>query len=317
LLFFILWGISNQGFADNSSKAIRIGVVAFGTLKWELAVMKQERLEQQYGLILKHHLLSNPQAGKIALHSKAVDIIVSDWIWVSRQRATESDFVFAPYSNSAGALVVPSNSKVRTFRDLKGKRIGIAGGGLDKNWLLLRALVEKESRFDLDQSVDKVFAAPPLLNDQIQRGNLDALINYWHYAVRLEARGFKRILDTQDILQGLGITEQVPSLGYVFSEKWATSNKVALSKFLFASREAKDLLCTNDRVWQNITPLTRVVRIETQALMRQRYCEGRIQQWGANERNAATKIFNLLYRMGGEKLTGGSSELDKGTFWNY
>ncbi len=315
LPFLVLWGISCQSFAGDSDKEIRIGVVAFGTLRWELATLKQERLDQQFRLNLKHRPLSNSQAGKIALHSGAVDIIVSDWIWVSRQRAAGSDFVFAPYSNAAGALVVSGESKIQTVQDLKGKRIGIAGGGLDKNWLLLRALAEKENQLDLDQSIEKVFAAPPLLNDQIQRGNLDALINYWHYAVRLEAQGYRRILDSNSILQGLGITEQVPSLGYVFSESWANSNKATLSRFLSASRAAKDLICTNDRVWQDIVPLTRVDQKQTQALLRRRYCEGRIQNWGANERNAATKIFDLLYKFGGEKLTGGSSGLEKGTFW--
>ena len=315
LPFLFLLGISFQSSAGSSSQEIRIGVVAFGTLKWELTTLKQERLDQQFNLNLKHRPLSNSQAGKIALHSGAVDIIVSDWIWVSRQRAAGSDFVFAPYSNAAGALIVPGQSKIQTVQDLKGRRIGIAGGGLDKNWLLLRALAEQQSQLDLDQSIEKVFAAPPLLNDQIQRGNLDAIINYWHYAVRLEAQGYKRILDSHSILQKLGITEQVPSLGYVFSESWANSNKATLSRFLSATRAAKDLICTNDRVWQDIVPLVRADQKQTLSLLRLRYCEGRIQHWGENERNAANKIFDLLYKFGGEKLTGGSSELEKGTFW--
>ncbi len=46
---------------------------------------------------------------------------------------------FLPYSSTEGALMVPGDSPVRSVADLAGKRLGVAGGPLDKNWLLLRA----------------------------------------------------------------------------------------------------------------------------------------------------------------------------------
>lgn len=317
LSLLILWGISFRSSADLSTTEINIGVVAFGTLNWELAIMERKGLDKQYNFRLKLRSLANPQTGKIALHSGAVDIIVSDWIWVSRQRAAGADFTFVPYSATAGALIVPGDSKIQTIQDLKGKRLGIAGGGLDKNWLLLRALAIKQAQLDLDRSVTKVFAAPPLLNNQMLQGNLDALINYWHYAVRLETQGYKQLVDSHGILQGLGITKQVPSLGFVFKESWVTANKTAVLGFLAASRTAKTLLCECERVWLSVVPLIKTEDQQTQSLMRQRYCEGRVQSWGETEQKAAERIYKILHRFGGEKLTGKSTNLNKGTFWNY
>lgn len=317
LPILFLYGIALHCVADPPRTEIRIGVVAFGTVNWELVTMQQEGLDKTHNIRLNLRPLANSQAGKIALQARAVDMIVSDWIWVSRQRNAGSDFTFAPYSNTTGALVVPGDSTIETIRDLTGKRLGIAGGGLDKNWLLLRALALKQAQLDLDQSVEKVFAAPPLLNNQILQGNLDALINYWHYAVRLKAQGYKQIVDGHGILQGLGITKRVPSLGYVFREGWAKKNEAAVSSFLSASREAKNLLCSDDRAWRNIIHLTAIKQQQTQNLIRHHYCDGRIQHWGKPERKAAQRIFNLLLEYGGEKLTGKSTELEKGTFWKY
>ncbi len=86
--------------------------------------------------------LANPEAGKIALQAGAVDMIVTDWIWVSRMRSEGKDFTFYPYSTASGSLMVPEKSAIRSLADLKGKRLGIAGGELDKNWLLLQALAK-------------------------------------------------------------------------------------------------------------------------------------------------------------------------------
>jgi NitT/TauT family transport system substrate-binding protein len=167
---------------------IRIGVQASGTVDWELAAVQDNPAND---FQVEVHRLANAEAGKIALQSDAVDMIVSDWIWVSRLRATGSDFTFYPYSNTSGALVVAGDSPIRTVQDLKGKRLGIAGGELDKNWLLLQALAGQE-QLNLNDSVEKVFGAPPLINEQIKRNRVDVALTYWHFAAKLEAQGYRQ-----------------------------------------------------------------------------------------------------------------------------
>ncbi|MDD5410902.1 MAG: ABC transporter substrate-binding protein [Methylobacter sp.] len=291
---------------------IRIGVQAFGTVDWELATL-QDNPQTDFQLEIQH--LANAEAGKIALQSGAVDMIVSDWIWVSRLRATGTDFTFYPYSNTSGALVVPENSPIHSVKDLKGKRLGIAGGELDKNWLLLQALAGQE-QLDLNASVEKVFGAPPLINEQIKQNRIDAALNYWHFAARLEAQGYRQIIDGKGILKGLGIQEEVPSLGYVFKQSWANSHKEAVNNFFKASKQAKNQLCTSDAVWQKIIPLTNADDTPTQTKLRQRYCEGGIEHWGKPEQLAAARIYSMLRKLSNNQLTGHSENLQPGTFWS-
>ncbi|HEY8097792.1 MAG TPA: ABC transporter substrate-binding protein [Methylobacter sp.] len=291
---------------------IRIGVQAFGTVDWELAAL-QDNPQADFQLEIQH--LANAEAGKIALQSGSVDMIVSDWIWVSRLRATGSDFTFYPYSNTSGALVVPKDSPIHSVKDLKGKRLGIAGGELDKNWLLLQALAGQE-QLDLNTSVEKVFGAPPLISEQIKQNRIDAALTYWHFAARLEAEGYRQIIDGKGILKGLGIQEDEPSLGYVFKQSWANEHKQAANSFFNASKQAKNQLCTSDAAWKKIIPLTKAEDASTQNQLRQRYCEGGIEHWGEAEQLAAGRIYTLLRSLSQNQLTGQSENLQLGTFWS-
>lgn len=295
---------------------IRIGVQASGTLEWELSALQDDPQVKSADFQLEIQHVANAEAGKIALQSGAVDMIVSDWIWVSSLRAKGADFTFYPYSNTSGALVVAEKSPIRSITDLKGKRLGIAGGELDKNWLLLQALAQKE-RLDLNSSVEKTFGAPPLINEQIKQNRVDAILTYWHFAARLEAQGYRQIIDGRGILKGLGINEDVPSIGYVFKQSWATSHQQAISSFFKASKQAKNSLCTSDAAWKKVIPLTQTDDLPTQTKLRQGYCEGGIEQWGEKEQQAAARIYTMLRTLSNNRLTGQSESLQPGTFWPY
>lgn len=312
LCFCFFWLAANPVTAADNTR-IRLGVLAFGTVNWELTTLQQARLLDPQRLQIQK--LASPQAGKIALQSGSVDMIVSDWIWVSRQRSAGLDFTFYPYSTTAGALVVPADSPIQGLQDLQKIRLGIAGGELDKNWLLLQALAAKKYRLDLNQSLEKVYGAPPLLNQQLLQGRVDAVINYWHYAARLEAQGYRQIIDGQGILRELGIPVKIPTLGYVFKSGWGETHRQALRQFFQAARQARDLLCTSDSAWQQIQPLLKAGDSGTEKLLRRRYCAGRITSWGAAGQKAAGEIYRLLKTHSGGRLTGSAAGISPGTFW--
>jgi len=82
--------------ADSPAATLRVGVLQFGTVGWELDVMQAHHLAQKRGLNLKIVPLASGDASTVALQGDAVDIIVSDWIWVTRQRADGMNVSFAP-----------------------------------------------------------------------------------------------------------------------------------------------------------------------------------------------------------------------------
>lgn len=308
----LLLSTANPAVAEES---LRIGVLAFGTLNWELETIQNRTLTEKYGFVIEQRPLANPEAGKIALQSGAVDMIVGDWVWVSRQRNQGGDFTFSPYSTTSGSLVVPPDSKINSIEDLPGKRIGIAGGELDKNWLLLIALAKHTRNLDLNAKVEKIFGAAPLLNQQLLRNNLDALLTYWHYAVRLEATGYREILNGETLLSELGIDLALPTLGYVFRDEWANRHRQLIRNFFKATLEAKDLLCESDSAWASILSLTQSDDPQVHNRFRLKYCQGRIKQFDDRHKVAAAKVFGLLHRIAGPRLSGSSPDLAEGTFW--
>ncbi|MCQ8182827.1 ABC transporter substrate-binding protein [Methylomonas sp. SURF-1] len=294
--------------------AIRVGAMASGTLNWELAAMRNQGLLDKAGLAVENVAIANQQAGKVALQAGAVDLIVSDWIWTSSMRGEGVKLSFYPFSDTSGALLVANDSPIKTLADLKGKKLGIAGGELDKNWLLLQAL-GRQQQIDLNAGVEKIYGAPPLLSQQLLDKRVDALLTYWQFAVRLEARGYRTLLSGEDIVRQLGIVETVPSIGYVFKQDWADQHKAALKQFFDLSRVARDSLCSNDAEWAKILPLTEAGSPAEQDRLRAGYCKGRIEQWTPAQQTAAEKIHQMLHQVD-SKLTGASDHIQPGTFWS-
>ncbi|PKD39118.1 ABC transporter substrate-binding protein [Methylomonas sp. Kb3] len=303
-------------FANADEKpTIRIGAMAAGTLNWELAAMRNQGLLDNAKFNVENIAVANQQAGKVALQAGSVDVIVSDWIWTSSMRSTGTNLSFYPFSDTSGVLLVPADSPIKSLADLKGKKLGIAGGELDKNWLLLQALGQQQ-QVDLNIGVEKIYGAPPLLSQQLLEKRVDALLTFWQFAAHLEAQGYRALLSGEEIIRQLGISETVPSIGYVFKQDWADQHKAAFKQFLSLGKQAHDTLCSSDAEWQKILPLTDATSPKEQQKLRERYCQGRVEQWGTTQQSAAAKIYAMLHQLSNNKLTGQSAQIQAGTFWS-
>jgi NitT/TauT family transport system substrate-binding protein len=294
---------------------VRIGVLQFGTVNWEMDVIKHHGLDREAGFTLEVVPFGNNDAADVALLGGAVDGIVEDWLFVSRQRSEGEPLVFVPYSSSVGSLMVRSDSGIASLADLAGKKIGVAGGAIDKSWLILQGYARQEG-IDLAAAAEPVYGAPPLLTEKFRQGELPAILNYWHFAARLEAEGAIELTSVAEAQAGLGVPADTVQLGYVFKESWAAANPELLQAFAGASRSAKRVMRDSDPEWERLRPLTRAENDAVLAALRDRYREGIPERWGEPERAAAAKLYAVLAELGGERLVGSSKELAPGTFWH-
>ncbi len=301
--------------APARADSVRAGILKFGTVEWLLSVIQEHKLDKAEGYDLNTLALASNNALQVALLGGEADVIVTDWFWVLRQRTAGDDFQFAPYSTAVGAVMVPKDSAIKSVADLKGKKIGVAGGPLDKSWLLLRARSIDTSAGDLIQTARPIYGAPPLLNQQIIYGDVDALLTYWHFAAQLEAAGFKRLASVSELMKEVGLKTEIPLIGFAFPGKLAKAKPDLIAGFLRSAHAAQEILLKSDAEWERLRPLMRPANDAEFIAMRDRYREGITFAWGPDQQAEAAKLFAILARVGAEELTGKNVTFDPQIFW--
>jgi len=300
--------------AAKAADRIRLAIQKTGTVAWEMAVVRAHGLDKKADIDLAVVELATTDAGKIAAAGGAADIIVSDWLWVARERSLGSKLTLRPYSTAVGAVMVAGGSPIRKIGDLVGRKIGVAGGPLDKSWLLLQAQALREG-VDLKKQAQPVYGAPPLIAEKLVQGELDAALEFWNFCADLESRGMRRAIEIRDVENALGAPGAPVVTGYVFNEDWASANAGLLRRFFAMTDEAKRLIAQSDETWAVVAPMTGAKTAPALAIYRDRYAQGIPKATPAEYEANARALYKVLAGIGGEQLVGPARELPPGVFW--
>jgi NitT/TauT family transport system substrate-binding protein len=298
-----------------AAETLRLGFQATGTFAWVLDVIRRHDLARQAGLELKTTEFASTDAGKLALNSGSVDIAVSDWLWVARERALGAKLLFYPYSSAVGAVMVKADSPLRQLADLKGRVLAVAGGPIDKSWLIIRAAALRRG-IDLKRDATLQYGAPPLMFQKLQQGEADAGLNFWNFCARLETLGYRSLIDVRDAEKELGLNQPVAMIGYVFSEQFAADHRDAVSRFIKVAQAANDLLRQSDEEWDALRPLIKAEDEATFRIMRERTRDGMPRRAVDEEASDARILFRTLAQIGGPDLVGPAGELDARLYYD-
>ena len=298
------------------ANTLTIGVQESGTVQWEMETIKSLGLDTKHGLDLEIRLLADSRAGQIALQAGEVDVILSDFVWVSIQRHQGNAVTMVPHSLAVGGLMVAADSGIATVEDLKGKTIAVAGGPVDKSWVTLQAYYHKQTGAKLVDDVSADYGAPPLVNELLAGGGAQAGLNFWQWNARSKVAGLTELISVADMLAALGVSEQPPLLGWTFTDDTAASKTAAITAFLDASFEAKAVLLDDDTAWDHLRTLMGAADDDVLfAQLRDDYRAGIVTHYNPSEMGAAAEAFALMAEYGGSELVGETDTLDPGTFW--
>ena len=297
-----------------AGETLRIGSQTTGTFAWQLDVIRRHGLASGASLDLKISEYASPEAGKLALNSGSVDLAVVDWLWVARSRALGAKLLFYPYSSSVGSIMVKNDSPLRKLGDLKGKVLAVAGGPLDKSWLIVQAAALRQG-IDLKRETTLQYGAPPLIFQKLQQGEAAASLNFWNFCARLEAEGYRSILDVRKAQTTLGLSEPVALVGYAFSEGFAASHKRMIDRFIAVAQEANAIMLRSDQEWDALRPLMNAEDEFTFRTYRDRTREGMPRRPIVAEQADARALFGRLAKIGGPELVGPKQELDLGLYY--
>lgn len=292
---------------------IRAAVLKIGTVNWELETIRLNGLDKKHGFTLEVQPFADNGATRIAVEGGEADLAVADWIWVARQRAAGKDYVFIPYSKAVGGVVVPADSAASSLKDLAGGKIGIAGGPLDKSWLILRAYAAREYDMDLKADTEQVFGAPPLIFKSALGGDYAGAINFWHFLAKMKASGMKELISVEQAGEALGLDTDTPLLGYYLKESFLNDNPDLAQGLFAASRDAKQLLATSPDAWEAIRPRMNAKTDAQFEQLKSDWIAG-IPDRGPVDEDAANTMLALMAELGGAELVGQATTVPQGLF---
>lgn len=292
---------------------IRAAVLKIGTVNWELATITDNGLDRANGFALDVQPYADNSATRIAVEGGQADMAVADWIWVARQRAAGKDYVFIPYSKAVGGVVVPEGSPAETLADLAGGKIGIAGGPLDKSWLILRAYAQQQYGMDLKAETEQVYGAPPLIFKSAMGSEYAGAINFWHFLAKNKAAGMRQLISVEEAGAALGLDTNTPLLGYYMKESFLADYPALAQRFFDASRAAKDRLASSDDAWAAIRPRMNAATDAQFEQLKSDWIAG-IPDRAPVDEAATGKMLSLMSDLGGPELVGEATSLPAGLF---
>src|SRR5690554_2551223 len=253
---------------------LKLSVLQYGTAHWELDHIQRTGLDRQAGFALDVRLVANLPASRIAASRGDVQGPVADPTWTQASFAAGERFRYVPYSSQIGNVLATPEIGIDSLEDLRGKHIGVAGGPNSKGWIILNKAAQQRG-IDLAQEASVQYAAPPLLNQALLRGQMDVLVTFWNFAAELTAEGSAyTAVDMQALMQELGLEPQLPILGYAFRESWAQGNEELLERFVTAITSAKEQLASESQHWEALRPLMRTRDEAHFDALRQGFIEG-------------------------------------------
>jgi NitT/TauT family transport system substrate-binding protein len=294
---------------------VRIGFQITGTFAWQLDVIRRHDLATAAGLDLKTVELASPEAGKLALNGGTIDLAIVDWLWVARERALGAKLKFYPYSSAVGAIMTKNDSSLHDIADLAGHTLSVSGGPFDKSWLIVQAAAIRKG-IDLKRLVTLQYGAPPLLFQKALQGEADASLNFWNFCARLEAHGFRRLLDVRQAETELGLTNPVALTGYVFTEEFSTTHNSTVDRFLSVVKLANAILLESDLEWDALRPLMLAEDEATFLAYRNRTREGLPRRSVNAEEADAQALFKAIAEISGSELVGSAKELDPDLYYH-
>jgi NitT/TauT family transport system substrate-binding protein len=243
-------GAPGQGAPTTEPPTLRFAVIASGGQTEVPHAIRQAGLDKKYGINIEVIDIVAPGQQYTMFRSGAADIGTGNFIDVLRQRkggnAIQAVHGFQGYSNQ---FVVKPGSPVKTFADLKGRKVGVFGTTF-LDWLIVRAAGRKAYNVDLQTDATVVPGAPPLLNQFLAKGEVEAALQFSSLTLAPIARNEQRvIIDLPGLMKAAGFSPDILYLQWVLTEKWAKAHPEAVRKVQAMLTEAYAVLDRDDGLW--------------------------------------------------------------------
>jgi NitT/TauT family transport system substrate-binding protein len=246
--------VAGSGIAcAQAAPTIRFGVIGSAGQSEVPYAIQQAGLDKKYGINVETIDYAAPGQQYTLFRSDAADIAGGNFVDLLRQRrggnAIQSIHGFQGYSN---VFVVKPASPIKEFAELKGRKVGSFGTTF-LDWLIVRAAGKKAYNVDLQTDATLVAGAPPLLNQFLARGEVEATLQFSTLTLGPVARGEQRVVsDLPALMQAAGFGSDPFYVQWIITEKWVKANPEAVRKLPAMLNEAYAVLKRDDTLWPTL-----------------------------------------------------------------
>nr|RIY07630.1 ABC transporter substrate-binding protein [Deinococcus sp. RM] len=286
-----------------AQKTLNVGLQAGGTLSWVTFAIQKYGIDRDLGFKLNATTYASKDATRVALRAGDAQVVVDDFIEVTllRQKGFPVSAIY-PFSLITGGVVVPTASDIRTVADLKGRVLG-ATSLTDKTLLLLRAYTRKQG-FDVQDAAKVASVSSPLMEQFMNRGEIQAGIPFWHHGARMVGTGkFRTLISSAELLRGLGLPQNVPLL-YLVAR--TDADPATLRLFLKAVSQANERMKTDPAFWTAMLDANLYALPDRTQLpaLRAQWAAGLPKRWTAADLNATLLLTRKMIEVAGPEVVG-------------
>ena len=283
-------------------------VVQQGRQAFPIQVMQQQGIAAAHHLKLDLTRAADPQAIYTAIQAGNFDVAFGGWPTLALLRQKGSDVtVTGPVDRFTNEVLVRSDSPIRSFADLRGRRLGLYAGPTGTSTILLRLICVRFYGFDPVTAASVQYGAAPLLMNALDRGDLDAaLILDPLIAQELETRRYRSVGDLGAIWRER-TGQQLMEVGVAMRASWDRAHASVARGFMSAYEEALGYLRSHPGAW---TWLAGSVGIEDPpgvALLRSRTSSSFMTSWNrtviAQQTAFASEVSRYLGQVPGVPTT--------------
>jgi NitT/TauT family transport system substrate-binding protein len=212
--------------------------------------IQRHGLDRAHGLALEVVDFAAPGQQYMLYRSDSIDVSAGNFVDLLRQRksgvALQAFHGFQRYDNR---IVTKPASAIRRFGDLRGKRVGEFGATF-LDWLVIRAAGTRAFGLDLERDAMLVQGSPPLLNQFLDRDELDATLQFSTLTFEPVAHGRQRVVtDLPGLMRAAGFNTDCFYVQWHVAEKWTNAHPGAVARLDAMVADAYAALRRDDALW--------------------------------------------------------------------
>lgn len=232
---------------------VRFGSIAGASQSYIPILLRDQGIGEKWGFDVEIFELTTTGQQWTGMRTGDFDVSSGSSLDLLRQRNGGLDATairgFITFGNP---IIASADAPYETLSDLEGARVGTPSTSL-LDWMIIRTAGIKAQDFDIETDAEPTTAAPPLITELLNEGELDAAFQFSDFTLKpIEEGTVKEVTDVPSLMEQADLDPNAFYLTYNVSDQWREAHPDAVPRLIAAMDEAVELMMTDDSIWPGL-----------------------------------------------------------------